>query len=141
VQPVIVGVGVDALEVSRMRRELLRGDPGFCAGLFTRDEIDACSARRFPARHFAAHFAAKEALLKALGAERLDTGVYREAEVRHSRSGVPRMVLRARLRRLARRRGADRVLLSLTAAREVAVAMVVLESASIPPTPTRGRCA
>ncbi|MBN1550736.1 holo-ACP synthase [bacterium] len=62
----IVGIGVDIIRVERLRRAL-RKTAGFETRVFAPEEIDYCNAKAFPERHYAARFAAKEAVMKALG--------------------------------------------------------------------------
>ncbi|MDH3212570.1 MAG: holo-ACP synthase [Myxococcales bacterium] len=63
----IVGSGIDVVEIARIERALERAGGRFARRVFTPQEIAACDARRRPALHFALRFAAKEAVMKALG--------------------------------------------------------------------------
>jgi holo-[acyl-carrier protein] synthase len=121
----IVGIGVDLVEVVRMERALARGER-IQRRLFTPGEIAYCTRHTRPAVHFAARFAAKEAGLKALGTG-LRLGVsWRELEVRRERGGPPVLVLSGRTRELARARGAERMLLALSHDGDYAIAQAML---------------
>ena len=103
-----------------------RWDERFLTRVFTADEIAYCRARRDPAPHFAARFAAKEAGLKALGTG-LRLGVnWRELEVRRERGGPPYLVLRGRSSEIAKARGSSRMLLALSHDGDYAIAQAML---------------
>jgi holo-[acyl-carrier protein] synthase len=126
----IVGIGVDAVDVVRFRGILARR-PGFAARFFT--ESEQADARRAPdpTESLAARFAAKEAVMKALGTG-LGGFALIEVEVRRgtgrgARAGAPSLVLHGSAAALAARREAARFHLSLTHTAEVAVAFVVAE--------------
>jgi len=124
---VIVGLGTDLLAVARMEAEL-RADGGFRDTVFTPAEIAYCEAMRHPEQHYAARFAAKEALLKALGDDGRAGMRWREVEVRRDASGRPELVLHGATRALAESMTADAVFVTLAHTAETAAATVVLES-------------
>ena len=125
----IIGIGMDICDVRRMARELSHPDGGFRDVVFTPGEIAYCGSRRYPARHYAARFAAKEAVFKALGApkDRTDTGSFREVEVTVSEDGPRLVALGGRLAALAHARHVDGIHLSLTHDCGQAIANVVIE--------------
>lgn len=122
----ILGIGTDLLDVSRMEQELSKGRTGLKDEVFTPSEIAYCEGKQFPARHFAARFAAKEALLKALSAPGV-TPRLRDVEVERSETGAPRLVLHGELRTAAWRLGVRKILVSLSHTAGLATASVVLE--------------
>jgi holo-[acyl-carrier protein] synthase len=118
-----VRVGVDLIEIDRVRRALERHGDGFRERCFTEAERAYCDSKPNPAQHYAGRFAAKEAIGKALG-----SGVYftwREIEI-HGRP-KPGVRLSGRTAAYAERTGAGAIELSMTHSRELAaaVAMVV----------------
>lgn len=122
----ILGIGTDLLDVARMERELA-GAPGFREAVFTPAEIAYCEAHRYPARHYAARFAAKEALVKALAREAPREFVWRDVELQRGEAGEPRLSLHGRLAEAAARLGVENVFVSVTHTGELASASVVLE--------------
>jgi holo-[acyl-carrier protein] synthase len=124
----VVGIGIDLVEVARVRAELGRDGEDWKARLFTPEEVAYCDGKRDPAPHYAARFAAKEAFFKAVGTGVPDTGAWRLAEVCGEPGGAPRLVLREEAERAARAAGAIRVLLSLSHTDDWAMASVVVES-------------
>ncbi len=119
--------GVDLVSVPRFR-EALERTGGFEARVFTEQERAYCRRQADPAIHFAARFAAKEALLKALGVGLAGVGLHtglHEVEV-VSDGGAPRLVLTGRAATIAAALGAGEPALSITHTKENAVASVVL---------------
>ncbi len=122
----ITGIGVDLVNIPRMREVIGRWQERFLQRVFTEAEIAYCRGRRDPVPHFAARFAAKEAGLKALGTG-LRLGVsWRELEVRRDRGQAPELVLSGRSKEIGRSRGGSRVLLALTHEGEYALAQAML---------------
>src|SRR2546425_1285476 len=122
----INGIGVDLVNIPRMRDVIDRWRDRFLQRVFTEAEIAYCRARRDPVPHFAARFAAKEAGLKALGTG-LRLGVsWRELEVRRERGQAPILVLSGRSRELGLARGGSRMLLALSHEGEDALAQAML---------------
>jgi holo-[acyl-carrier protein] synthase len=127
----VVGIGIDAVSIERMRRAADASERGlrFRARVFTEHERTTCEARRDPAECFAARFAAKEAVMKALGAEGISFA-FRDIEVTRGKSGAPSVVLRGRVAERARELGAGRIHVSLTHAEPLALASIVIEEAA-----------
>lgn len=122
------GIGIDVVQISRMREVIARWEERFLRRVFTDGEIAYCRARRDPVPHFAARFAAKEAGLKALGTG-LRFGIqWRELEVVRERGQAPTLQLRGRSHEIGRARGGSRMLLALTHDGDYAVAQAMLVS-------------
>jgi len=119
---VIVGVGVDLIEIDRIAQTLERR-PRFAERCFTEAEAAYCLSRAFPPQHFAARFAAKEAVGKALGRGMTR---WREVEVVRGR-GAPAAVLHRHYAEWAARLGVVRIHLSLTHSKGMAVAVAIAE--------------
>ncbi len=124
---VIVGIGVDLVEVARIKGVIERRGDRFLQRIFTDAERRYCLSKRFPEQHFAARFAAKEAFGKALG---LGTGQrvsWASVSVDNDDRGRPQIVLRDDARREMTRAGATKAFLSLSHTKEHAIAQVALE--------------
>ena len=123
----IVGIGVDIVDIRRVRGVLERQGDRFVRRVFTAAEQDYCRAHRDPSPYFAARFAAKEALFKALGTGWAQGVTWLDAEVQRQESGAPRLLITGRARKLADQRGARRTHVSLSHSEEAAIAVVILE--------------
>jgi len=116
-----MGVGIDLLEIDRLERALARR-PSLAERLFTPAERAAVAGVRSPARHLAARFCAKEAVVKALA---LPEWSPQEIEITGGRGGPPRVRLHGRAAARAAELGRE-VDISLTHSRTMAGAVAVL---------------
>ncbi len=127
----IVGIGVDAIDIPRVERLLGRFPARAEAKLFTARESSYARARVTPARHFAVRLAAKEAAFKALAGNALARGIaWRDIEVVPGNDGQPTLVLHGKAAQRAAQLGATRWWVSMTHADHSAVAVVILEAGS-----------
>ena len=119
-------VGVDVIEIARIRRALERY-PGFRERCFTAAERAYCDSRPNPAQHYAARFAGKEAVGKALGSGVRFT--WREIEIRGRPK--PGVELSGRKKAWAERVGAGTIELSMTHSHDVAAAVCVVTDGGV----------
>jgi holo-[acyl-carrier protein] synthase len=128
----ILGIGIDVVEVSRMDRALADPVTGerFRIRVFTEGEREYCRQRAGRAESFAGRFAAKEAVMKALGSGAPWGFAWQDIEVVREPSGFPSVVLRGRALKRARAMGAGCIHLSISHAAGIAVAEAVAERES-----------
>ena len=124
----VIGVGTDLIEIERIRQSVARFGERFLQRIFTPGEIAYCQQKKNAAESLAARFAAKEAGAKALG-----TGISRgvgwlELEVTRKPGSRPVLQLSGRAAERAKSLGVTAISLSLTHSRDVALAVVVMES-------------
>jgi holo-[acyl-carrier protein] synthase len=125
---VIVGIGVDVLEIERFRKVLERQGDRFVRRVFTPAEQAFCSSHSDPAPHYAVRFAAKEALFKALGTGWAKGVGWLDVEVIRSDREAPRVVLRGKAGEMSSSLKCRTVHISLSHSHESAIALVVLEA-------------
>ena len=118
----IIGTGVDLVEVSRFDQAMERGGARFLNRLFTPKELDYARSRKTAAQHLAARFAAKEAVVKALGAPKGLGLEWHDLEISRAPGGQPTVVFHRSMRRW---RGLE-VHLSLTHTAEHAIATTLV---------------
>lgn len=123
----IVGIGVDIVEIERFREVLQRQQDRFIRRVFTEAEQEYCRAHRDPVPRYAARFAAKEALFKALGTGWAKGVGWKDAEVAREAMGAPVLVLHGQAEQLSLTLGARAAHLSLSHSNDFAVAFVILE--------------
>ena len=119
----MIGIGNDLVDIDRFRRALER-TPKLRERLFTEAERSYADARADPTERYAVRFAAKEAVMKALGVG-LGEIQLRDIEVRRADSGAPEIVLHGTAADLAASRGVQRWLVTLSHSETVAQAIVV----------------
>jgi holo-[acyl-carrier protein] synthase len=123
---IVLGLGCDVIEVARVRGVLERQGERFLARVFTEEERTYCLGFKFPERHFAARFAAKEAVSKAF-----TTGIgaelgWRSVSIYHGARNEPLVRLDEPGRALLAQVGATNVLVSLSHTDTVAMAVAAL---------------
>ena len=124
----ILGIGIDIIEVSRIQASHEKFGERFLQRILHPNEITYCLSHRLPAPFLAARFAAKEAISKAFG-----TGIgaqlgWKDMEVARKESGEPFVILHEGGQRLLSQRGARQVLISLSHTQQHAAAVAILES-------------
>lgn len=123
----ILGTGIDMIEVERVADRVARNS-GFKEMVFSGSEIAYCESKAFPAEHFAARFAAKEAFLKAIGSGWGSGIALNEIEIGHDAQGKPLLILSGNTAIALAARGIRGMHVSLSHLKSYATAIVILES-------------
>ncbi len=123
----LVGTGIDVVEIERIAQSIERYGDRFLRRVFTEGEIAYCQRKRNGAESFAARFAAKEAAAKALGTGIQHGIVWSEIEVRRVPGARPTLHFSGRALERAKKLGVKHISLSLTHDRKTAMAAVHLE--------------
>ncbi len=121
----VFGIGIDVVEVERIASSIARHGDAFLDKIFTPAERKYCESRKIPAIHYAARFAAKEAVAKALG-----TGIGRNAglhdlEIFHDPQGAPKLHLSGAAEAFANAHGITNIQISLTHTQQYAAANAI----------------
>jgi holo-[acyl-carrier protein] synthase len=122
----VFGIGIDVVENNRIAEAIQRHGERFLERIFHPDETEYCRSMRDPHPHFAARFAAKEAVSKAFGTGFAGQVTWRDIEIRRKASGEPFVVLHDGAAALASRLGIHTVLVSLSHSEDYAVANALL---------------
>lgn len=122
---IIYGIGIDVVEVDRIEAAIAKQGDLFLDRLFTEKEREYCSRQRRPALHYAARFAAKEAVSKALGTGIGKSAGWLEMEVQRGESGAPTMLFSGNAAAFLEAQGIAMVQVSLSHAKEYAAANAV----------------
>jgi holo-[acyl-carrier protein] synthase len=118
----VIGIGTDIVECLRVAQMIERHGELFLARVFTTHEIEYCSARKAATQHYSGRFAAKEAVLKAMGTGWTRGIQWRDIEVRNDLGGKPRIALAGGAREKCEKLGIAEVHISISHCRTHATA-------------------
>jgi len=121
----VFGIGIDVVEVARIASSIERHGEPFLTKIFTPAEREYCESRKTPAMHYAARFAAKEAVSKALGTGIGGNAGLHDMEIIHDAKGAPKLRLSGAAEIFAQQHGITEIQISLTHAREYAAANAI----------------
>ena len=121
----VLGIGTDITEVLRIAQMIDRHGELFVGRVYTQAEIEYCRSRRMATQHFAGRWAAKEAVLKALGTGWRKGISWRDVEVLNGASGRPVATLKGGTLEIAERMGIRCILVSISHCRSHATAYAV----------------
>jgi holo-[acyl-carrier protein] synthase len=124
----IVGLGVDMAEVRRVQAAIERRGTAFLRRIYTPREIEYCERFKNKFERYAGRFAAKEAVMKALGTGWSSGVRWVDIEVVREVSGRPTIAMAGEAGKIANRLGVKRISLSITHTAEQALAQVIFES-------------
>jgi holo-[acyl-carrier protein] synthase len=119
-------IGIDTVGMERFKQILVGSDKGFIENFFTGRERKYCAGTPNPAHSFAGHYAAKEALVKAIPILRQDLFDWRDIEVVHTRDGAPHFAFNERIQENLKNFSVTNVLLTISHTAETAFALVAV---------------
>lgn len=123
----IKGVGADLIRVARLEKAVRRSGQRFLERVFASEELQYCQGKKNPFPHLAVRFAAKEAILKALGTGwGLGLG-WKEVLIYHDEEGRPRVRLEGKAQERAQKMGVADILISLSHEGDYALAFAVAQ--------------
>jgi holo-[acyl-carrier protein] synthase len=119
----IEALGIDLIEIKRVKKVKERWGKRFLERVYTPKELEYCLKKRYPENSLAGRFAAKEAVMKALGTG-LSSGVsWREIEILNDKKGKPEVALYGKTKKIL---GKRKVLISISHTKEDAIAQAVI---------------
>jgi len=123
----ILGIGIDLIEVPRFEQALQRHGERFINRLFTPGEVAYCQSKARAVEHYAARFAAKEAAMKALGTGKSGGIRWRDVEITRAPGTPPQVQFHGQAQKRFEKLGAKQVSVSLTHTSHSAMAQVIIE--------------
>jgi len=128
----IYGIGTDIIEVSRIQKVMER-DIGFRDKIFTTGEIEYCESKKNKYQHYAARFSAKESMLQAIGTGWRFGIRFADIEVYHDELGKPHIHVFGKAKEWTEELAISKIHVSLSHLKEMATAIVVIETETITP--------
>jgi len=123
----IFGTGIDIIEVDRIKNSIQKYSDRFKKKIFTQKEIDYCHSQADPAKHFAARFTVKEAVLKCFGTGMTGGILWKDIEVGKLSSGQPVLNLHGNGKKLFNQLKLKHIHVSITHDKTYAVAHAIAE--------------
>ncbi|MEE2826191.1 MAG: holo-ACP synthase [Planctomycetota bacterium] len=127
----VVGIGTDIVQCSRIESMIAKHDELFLKRVYTEWEINYCSRRKSAVEHFAGRWAAKEAILKAMGTGWAKGVHWTDLEIRNEVGGQPFVQLAGEARTVCQEKGIGEILISLSHCREYATAFATALGCSV----------
>ena len=125
----VVALGMDLMQIDRIEDVIAKRGDRFLDWVFTPEEQAYCERRHRPATHYAGRYAVKESVMKVLGTGWSNGVRWADIEVRRAPGAAPQVHLAGASAEIARRRGIDRIHITITHDAGVAAAVAVGESA------------
>ena len=123
----IFGTGIDIIEIDRIKHSIIKYSDRFKNKVFTQKEIDYCHSQADPAKHFAARFSVKEAVLKCFGTGMTGGILWKDIEVDKKKSGQPTLNLYGKGEELFNQLRLKHIHISITHDKSHAVAHAIAE--------------
>ena len=123
----IFGTGIDIIEVDRIKNSIQKYSDRFKKKIFTQNEIDYCHSQADPAKHFAARFTVKEAVLKCFGTGLTGGILWKDIEVGKLNSGQPVLNLHGNGKKLFNQLNLKHIHISITHDKTYAAAHAIAE--------------
>ncbi len=121
----VLGIGTDIVECLRIAQMIERHGELFIDRVYTAVEIEYCRSRKQATQHFAGRWAAKEAILKAMGTGWRRGISWRDIEVRNNEGGKPTVALRGGAREVVEHLGVGDILVTISHCRSHATAFAI----------------
>jgi len=123
----IFGTGIDIIEINRIKQSLQKYSDRFEQKVFTQKEVDYCHSQADPAKHFAARFSVKEAVLKCFGTGMTGGILWKDIEIDKQKSGQPTLNLYGKGKELFRQLKLKHIHITITHDKNYAVAHAIAE--------------